>query len=231
MQRESEKIYDFVVVTNENKYSGIVTVKDLLEKVIEIEFVNAKHLNPLSELPGNIIIEKQLEMAIDASNNSYVLYFDLDNFKAYNDIYGFKNGDRVLKSLTQLLKRIIPVGEFIGHIGGDDFISIISDTSTHQISKIKELCRNIIEEFDRSVLYFYNQDDIDKGSIITKNRYGIEESFPLLSISISGVASEDYLTIYELTEAVAKLKKACKQKVGSNHMIGDLRLLNSDIAG
>jgi len=213
MQRDFDKIYDFITVLKENKYIGIVTVKELLEKSIEIEILNAKHLNPLSELPGNLLIEQQLELCLVSDCDCYILYFDLDNFKAYNDAYGFENGDRVLKSFTRLLKGNIKDGSFIGHIGGDDFLAIIE--KSHVIST----CEAIIDEFDRSILSFYNQDDIDKGFIISRNRYGIEESFPLLSVSIAGVASKNYATIFELGEHVGKLKKECKEIAGSNFMI------------
>ena len=81
-----------------------MTVKDLMEKLIEIEFVYAKHLNPLTELPGNLMIEQQLEKALIGKDKKTILYFDLDNFKAYNDLYGFENGDRVLKEFAEILK-------------------------------------------------------------------------------------------------------------------------------
>ncbi len=129
MHRHYDKIYDFITVTKESKYYGIVTVKDLLEKSIEIEVINAKHLNPLSELPGNMLIEKQLEMCIDSPIPYTILYFDVDNFKPYNDVYGFENGDRLIRCLSRILKEHIPKTNFIGHIGGDDFITILSDCS------------------------------------------------------------------------------------------------------
>ncbi len=213
MQRDYDKIYDFITVVKENKYIGIVTVKELLEKSIEIEILNAKHLNPLSELPGNLLIEQQLEKCLVSDFDFYILYFDLDNFKAYNDVYGFENGDRVLKCFTRILKGNIPTDFFIGHIGGDDFLAIVDK------EQVIRTCEAVIDEFDRSILSFYNQDDINKGFIISRNRYGIEESFPLLSISIAGVASKNYASIFDLSEHVGKVKKDCKEIAGSNFII------------
>ena len=213
MQRDPDKIYDFITITKENKYYGIVTVKDLLEKSIEIEVFNAKHLNPLSELPGNMLIEQQLELCIRSDVVYEVLYFDINNFKAYNDVYGFENGDRVLRFLTSILRNRISRDDFIGHIGGDDFIAILSGCDS------EELCMQIAADFDESIALFYNQDDIDKGYIVAKNRYGIDECFPLLSIAIVGTSSERYRTIFDLSEDMAKLKKNCKQKQGSNFLI------------
>lgn len=215
MHREIDKVYDFITVTKERKYHGIVTVKDLLEKSIQIEVNNARHLNPLSQLPGNLLIEKQLEYCISSRSDAVVLYFDMDNFKAYNDVYGFENGDRLIKCLTQILKDCIPKDNFIGHIGGDDFVAILSDGSSVEIGS------KIITRIDSAILQFYNQNDLDQGYIITKNRYGVEESFPLLSITIVGAPVGNYHSIYELSEDMAKMKKLCKQMQGSNYHIAE----------
>ncbi len=213
MHRHYDKIYDFITVTKDNKYFGIVTVKDLLEKSIEIEVINAKHLNPLSELPGNMLIEKQLEMCIDSPVSYTILYFDVDNFKPYNDVYGFENGDRLIRCLSRILKDSIPKTNFIGHIGGDDFIAIMSDCNA------QEICEKIVAEFDKATLLFLNRNDIDKGYITTHNRKGTRERFPLLSLSIVGTASSRYDSIYTLSQSLARLKKICKQKKGSNCML------------
>ncbi len=213
MHRHYDKIYDFITVTRDGKYFGIVTVKDLLEKSIEIEVINAKHLNPLSELPGNMLIEKQLEMCIDSPGCYTILYFDIDNFKPYNDVYGFENGDRLIKCLTKILKDRIPKPGFVGHIGGDDFIAVLSDCNT------EELCQSIIDEFDKIILLFLNRNDLDRGYIIAQNRKGTRERFPLLSISIVGTSSDQYKTIFALSENLARLKKICKQRKGSNYIL------------
>ena len=213
MLREIDKIYDFIVVTKESKYHGIVTVKDLLEKSIEIEVMNAKNLNPLSELPGNVMIESHLINSINCNDDSYIMYFDIDNFKAYNDVYGFENGDRVIVFLTRILKSIFEKDDFIGHIGGDDFIAIT------QSEIVKYKAEQVILEFDRNIHQFYREDDYNKGFIIAKNRKGIEECFPLVSLSIACLYNRNFSSVYELGEAATRLKKQCKQLEGSNYMI------------
>lgn len=213
MQRDFDKIYDFIVVTRDNQFQGIVTVKDLMEKLIEIEFVYAKHLNPLTELPGNLMIEQQLEKALKSKDKKTILYFDLDNFKAYNDLYGFENGDRVLKEFAEILKARIPSEYFIGHIGGDDFIAIVPKKKTEQ------LCISIMHAFNEAVIKYYSKEDIDKGYITSKDRKDVEENFPFLSVSIAGVASDHSKTIFELAETAAKIKKKCKKKPGSNYLL------------
>ena len=215
MGRDSNKLYDFIPVTQDGKYYGVVTVKDLLEKTLQIEVNGAKHINPLSELPGNVLIETTLEECINLSCDCNILYFDIDNFKAYKDVYGFENGDRFIKCFAQILKNNVSVERnFIGHIGGDDFIAIIYENN------IVESCKNIIKQFAQARINFYNKNDLDKGYITTKNRHGIEEDFPLLSISIAVSSNKKYGTVYELSESMSRLKKICKQKPGNNYIIG-----------
>lgn len=210
MAREDEQLYDLIVVLKEGKYYGVVTVRDLLEKAIEIEIINAKNLNPLSELPGNRLIEKQLEESLKKHNNSAVIYFDIDNFKAYNDVYGFENGDQIIKLLTKILKNVFSLNDFVGHIGGDDFV-VITDKE-----EIAESVDMIIENFERELRQFYKVEDLEKGYLISKNRRGIEEWFPLLSLSVVCLNSKNYDCIYKLAENASKLKKKCKLLNGSN---------------
>jgi len=213
LSRPPDKVYDFIVVTETGKYSGIITVKDLLEKTIEIEINNAKHINPLSNLPGNVLIEKNIEIAIKSNLHKIILYLDIDNFKAYNDVYGFENGDRFIKELSKILKSNTPENEFLGHIGGDDFLAIIDK------KEAISYCKKIIKEFDNSINKFYNPTDYEKGYIEAKNRSGIKEVFPLLSISIVGLHSTNYTNIEDFSKDISKLKKDCKQIFGSNSII------------
>lgn len=213
MKRDPLHLYDFITVTKDDQYFGVVTVKDLLEKSMQLEIDYAKHLNPLSELPGNLMIEQQLQSCIDADTDMTVLYFDIDNFKPYNDVYGFEKGDRVIMHLAEIIERCCPPDGFVGHIGGDDFL-LIAGTS-----KSKQLCEEIIQQFETSVEQFYHAQDLLKGHIVTKNRHGIEESFPLLTISIAGVSNKNTQTIYELSELASQIKKQCKQIPGSNYIL------------
>ena len=140
-----------------DRYFGIVTVKELLEKTMEIEINVAKHMNPLTELPGNVLIEQQLQHCIDSPEGYSILYLDLDNFKPYNDVYGFEKGDQVLMHLAHILKEIVSPNDFIGHIGGDDFIVVApSDNCV-------KYCEQIIEQFDTNITQFYTENDLENG--------------------------------------------------------------------
>ena len=213
MQREPDKVYDFITITNDGNYSGIATVKDLLEKTLQIEIFHAKHLNPLSGLPGNLLIEEKLKECTNSIERSCILYFDIDDFKSYNDVYGFEKGDLVLKNLTHILAENIPGNYFVGHIGGDDFISIVP------LEIADAVCSHIIEEFDKLSQILYTEADFERGYICSKNRRGIEEVYPLMSISIAGITNTDFRNIFEMSENASKIKSICKQRNGSNYIL------------
>jgi diguanylate cyclase (GGDEF)-like protein len=211
MARPNNKLYDLIVITEEEKFIGVVTIKDLLQKTTEIEISTAKHQNPLTNLPGNFIIEQVLKgcvenCQVDCKEYS-VTYLDIDNFKAYNDLYGFENGDLVIKLLANTLREYIPAGQFIGHVGGDDFVVVLDHLNTQEILTQVKVC------FETEVLKLYHKEDVQKGYVITENRHGVIERFPLITLTIVSVNNrvECFKNVYELTEVLAKLKKIEKQ--------------------
>ena len=216
MSRPPRMIYDFIVVTEQGRYHGVVTIKDLLEKTMEIEVFNSRQLNPLSGLPGNIAIEKSFEQFITSHEAQTILYIDLDNFKAYNDTYGFGNGDRVIRFVAQTLTEIIPKNNFVGHIGGDDFV-VLLDTYD-----VDALCTAFIERFDEGISGFYSGEDLSRGHIVAKNRRGEDEQYPIMSVSVASVSNENKLfeSVQELGEYASALKKRCKLIWKSCHIMG-----------
>jgi len=208
--RNEDTLYDYIVITQQGRYCGITTVRRLLEKTTHLEINRAKHSNPLSGLPGNVMIEEKLKQVIEVGEPYVVLYFDLDHFKVYNDIYGFENGDKMLHMTAEAIqyefkkKKIHDV--FIGHIGGDDFIAVVKDAN------IRPLCQDIIDYFDVRIRDFYTDEDNRNGYFIAKNRYGIEERFPIASISIAVITSmgSRFENPTELAEAASAVRKQCK---------------------
>ncbi|MDF2985064.1 MAG: hypothetical protein K0R50_574 [Eubacterium sp.] len=213
MSRPADKLYDFIIVTKNSEYLGTVTIKDLLQKTTEIEVVNAKHQNPLTGLPGNVIIEQKINRCINSDEEYSILYLDIDNFKAYNDVYGFENGDMIIKLLSSTILKNISNHQFTGHIGGDDFVIIMNNYN------VEPVCKSIIEDFERDVLNYYTENDIKNGYIITQNRHGQTEKFPLISLSIVGITNKNtrFTDQYQISEQLAYLKKQCKQHKGSCH--------------
>ncbi|MGL4791510.1 MAG: GGDEF domain-containing protein, partial [Anaerotignaceae bacterium] len=212
MQRPYEKLYNPIVVEKKGEYFGVVTIKDLLETCTKADIEKAMHANPLTGLPGNLLIEKEIQERIFGEKPYCITYYDIDNFKAYNDCYGFENGDLMLELLADVLKSCATKKEFIGHIGGDDFI-VIAD-----YEEGKPYCEKIVEEFTRKVITLYNDEDVINGCIISKNRNGVTDKFPLAGVSIAGVTSKgkNYESVAEFSLQIAKLKKEAKKCIGSS---------------
>jgi diguanylate cyclase (GGDEF) domain len=206
MSREQDKLYDFIVVKKNGKYLGTVTIRDLLKKTTEIEVAAAKHQNPLSGLPGNLVIEQKLHQCVSTSGKYSVAYLDIDNFKAYNDVYGFESGDMVLKLLTSIIVDKTHKDDFVGHVGGDDFVVIVNDHVG------VDYFQSIVKEFETEVLKFYNQNDIEKGYIIAVSRRNEVEKYPLSTLTVVAANNEEhqFKDVFELTETLAGLKKEKK---------------------
>ena len=174
--------------------------------------------NPLTRLPGNVSILSELSKRLESKNLFTVCYADLDKFKAYNDTYGFEHGDEVIRETARVLIRATQEAgnpdDFIGHIGGDDFVVLTTPVRSDDI------CKKIIEEFEKIVPYLYNETDRKKGYISGHDRQGKEQRIPLLSISI-GVVSNEFRTIEhvaQIGEIGAELKSYAKSLDRSNYV-------------
>jgi len=173
--------------------------------------------NPLTHLPGNPSIQNKLEQIITAAQPIAVLYCDLNNFKAFNDKYGFEAGDRVLKSTADIIVKAtenIP-DSFVGHIGGDDFIV------TCPLEYAEKVARAIIEKINQTSPSFYNEEDRKNGYMLSENRKGEVEKFPLLAIGI-GIThnqKEPFVSVTQISERGTHLKSLAKQHPGSAYEI------------
>ncbi len=170
--------------------------------------------NPLTKLPGNPSIQKKIEEVIAKGESFAVMYLDLNNFKVFNDVYGFKEGDNVIKQTAKLIETIsinYDFSSFLGHIGGDDFICVCKAKTAPEIAK------QIIREFDQMSPSFYNDADRQKGFISAKDRNGEIKDFALLSIAIAIVHNEKrILSSYGQISAIAsELKHYAKSQKGS----------------
>lgn len=172
-------------------------------------------VNPLTRLPGNITISKQIQKRLDAGELFALAYADLDHFKPYNDRYGFSRGDEVLKMTGRLILNTVKekqsVGSFVGHIGGDDFIFMMDYDLIESTSLL------IGENFDRIIPTFYDSEDRLLGRIESADREGNKRSFPFIGIS-TGVAHNkhrSYSHYGEMAEAASEMKKYAKTVKGS----------------
>lgn len=181
-----------------------------------------KCFSPLTGLPGNTIIEEEIRKYISLADVQFaILYLDLDNFKAYNDNYGFLKGDELLRAVSNILRDVVqhnaPLHSFVGHIGGDDFIVVVPADS------LEEICKTIIAEVDRQMPQFYNEEDIQKGYVVAQDRYGVERHFPLVTISIAALSNKfSHLeNLEQVGEMAALLKKKAKTLPGSVYVTNE----------
>ncbi len=176
-----------------------------------------RRMSPLTGLPGNVQIQAELKKCLLKKEDFSVMYFDLDNFKAYNDVYGFLKGDEIIKFTANAISNAIHNfgGGFVGHIGGDDFIAIVEST------EVERICQEVIFYFDHSIQRFYSEEDRKQGYIEIENRKGIVEKFPLTSISIAVVVAENgrFNNILEIGDVSAQVKHAVKAVMGSSYAI------------
>lgn len=198
-------------------------IKDYLYYIIKnlsrLLTVN-RTVSPLTGLPGNLPIQTELKKRLLKKEPFVVLYIDLDNFKAYNDVYGFLKGDEIIKltakTITKHIHALESTDAFVGHIGGDDFVAITNDDIDYEA-----ICQDIIAEFDVEVLKLFNDTDIERKYIEVQNRKGIVEQFPLTSISIGVVVADAkrFSNILEIGEVGAQVKHLSKTTMGSSYAI------------
>ena len=216
---------------NEDKVSGIEAgADDYVVKPFEPKELLARirmvlrrsqldlEANPLTRLPGNVSIWNELNKRLESKNQFAVCFVDLDKFKAFNDKYGFEHGDEVIREIARVLiratKELGNPDDFIGHIGGDDFIAVTTP------DKADKICQKIIAEFDKVAPFFYNELDRKQQYIIAKDRQGNEQKFPLLTISIGVVNSQvrPIEHIAQIGEIGAELKAYAKTLPGSSYV-------------
>lgn len=175
-------------------------------------------LSPLTRLPGNLAIESELRRRIEEHDPFAVLYLDLDNFKAFNDVYGFTHGDEAIQlvaaTAVDVVRRRGTTLDFVGHIGGDDFIIVTLP------ERSEEIAREIIDMFDRDIRKLYNERDLRQGYIETRDRRGTLNRFPIMSLSIAIISNDQRpLENYaQVGEAAAELKRYAKSIGGSAYV-------------
>jgi|GEM_PF-155321 len=205
------------------------TELELRIKLVLQRSVSNLEANPLTHLPGNTDIVKNLKRRIASKKTYAVGYADLNNFKAYNDKYGFSRGDQVIllaaKIIVGAVQQYSRDDYFVGHVGGDDFIYICS------YEKANDVCQTITETFDREVAKYYTEEDKKRGYIVVEDRRGVISQFPLVSIAI-GLASDEggkFTNLGQINHSLTQLKKYAKSFQGSAY-VRDRRTLAAKLA-
>jgi len=205
-----------IIVTNNSLYVGFLSARAIISIMNEENLIVARDQNPLTKLPGNRIIENYLaDVCIDKL--PYILcYFDLDNFKAYNDIYGFRNGDRVIQLFANTLRTTLPAVFLKAHIGGDDFF--VANQIHTDYHECLSFILDVINNFCTDVKDFYSKEDQQRGYIIAKNRDNEVKKFPLLNVSASLLLTNENSSYNTSTinEILSLQKKVAKNE--SSHI-------------
>jgi diguanylate cyclase (GGDEF)-like protein len=190
------------------------TFNSMTEALVKMK-ERAENANPLTKLPGNLVIHENVSKRIADNRKFMVIYCDLDNFKSFNDKYGIAKGDDAIKmaadTMKEAIKRFGNPDDFIGHEGGDDFILLTSP------EKSQEIANYIMQEFKGKIRTLYSQEDLEQGYIISTGRDGVVKQFPIMTISLAGVTNEQrpIANYQEVTNIAAEMKKKAKLTQGS----------------
>lgn len=222
--RARQRMEEDFIITRQGRYCGLGRVIDVLKLITELKIQQARHANPLTLLPGNVPIQQCLARLLQQGRESVVCYVDIDSFKPFNDLYGYARGDEVLLCLAQCLnERVDPSRDFVGHIGGDDFLLVLGpDTWRERLNQLQE-------DFQAQCRRFYREEHLQAGCFVSHNRQGKREEFALLSLSIGVVQlhpqSCAQLDAAQLAGLASEAKRQAKAVPGySLHILDTLSL-------
>jgi diguanylate cyclase (GGDEF)-like protein len=205
------------IITENGCYQGIGLVMDLLQLITAQQLKNAQHANPLTLLPGITPINNIINSMIADKTRFTIGYFDLDNFKPFNDIYGYEKGDQAISLVAELLsKSIVDSSGYVGHIGGDDFIVIYMGQSW------EKACQQVLGVFKQRVLGLYNKEHQKEGGIQAFDRKGMPCFYSLLSLSIGIVSSDAIMKCrshIEVADMATEAKHQAKKIPGNSYFI------------
>ena len=212
---------DGFVVTQDGAYFGSGRTSDLLKAVSDLQVNSARYANPLTLLPGNVPIDSHIDALIKEGQAFVVAVWDIDNFKPFNDVYGYRCGDDIIKFTAQtLLQAIEPAIDFVGHIGGDDFLMVLCSTDW-QI-RLQRVCT----DFDAGVREFFSTEHLQSGGYTTANRQNQPTFHPLPTISAGVICVEccAFENSRALATALIEPKKVAKGRAGGSRFFVDRRL-------
>ncbi|MDN7141015.1 EAL and GGDEF domain-containing protein [Pseudomonas sp. JQ170] len=211
--RARQRIEEDFIITHNGRYLGLGRVIDVLKLITEQKIQQARYANPLTLLPGNVPIQQCLARLLQQRREAAICYVDIDSFKPFNDIYGYARGDEVLLCLAQCLnERVDPNHDFVGHIGGDDFMLVLGSADWERRLQL------LLEDFQKQCRRFYRAEHLQAGCFIAPNRQGQRQEFALLSLSIGVVHLHPHacadLDAGQLAELASQAKHQAKDLSG-----------------
>jgi EAL domain-containing protein (putative c-di-GMP-specific phosphodiesterase class I)/GGDEF domain-containing protein len=199
------------ILTRGGRYIGMGSGHDLIREITQMQLAAARYANPLTQLPGNVPIQDHLNSRLDAQEAFVVCYWDLDHFKPYNDVYGYRRGDELIQWTGKLLQEAFEgMEDFIGHVGGDDFITVLPEAGW------EERVHGLLGRFGTDRASFFNPEDFEAGGYSSEDRKGQLEFHPLVTMSVGVVCAVPgaYANVHELAAAASGAKKMAKREPG-----------------
>lgn len=200
-------LVDGFIVINNGRYEGVGTGEQLVRSVTETRIEAARHANPLTFLPGNIPISQHIERLLKRGVEFVACYADLNNFKPFNDQYGYWRGDEMIRLVAKIaVKHCDPQRDFVGHVGGDDFIIL------YQSADWEAQCQKIVREFSTLAVALFDPPAREAGGIHAEDRYGVSRFFPLTTLSIGAVKirSDEFTSAEQVASMAARAKHDAK---------------------
>jgi diguanylate cyclase (GGDEF)-like protein len=212
-ESEIRHFTDGFLITEQGRYIGIGSGQDLLREITKAQIETARYANPLTLLPGNVPINEHIEFLLQSEKSFAVCYADLDNFKPFNDVCGYRKGDELIQFTARLLGNVCdPVHDFIGHIGGDDFILVM------QSKDCEQRCLRALSAFERTSAALFEKNHRSIGGYMTEDRQSriVYHPLPTLSIGVIRVVPQLFVSHHEVAEAATAAKKMAKDIPGNS---------------
>lgn len=214
-ERDKLCAFDPAIMTRQGCYAGLLSVITLLKRMTNIRIEQAFDSNPLSRLPGNNSINRSMNHRLQQGRDFMLVYADLDNFKAFNDHYGYERGDRVIQMVAHIMTDIATPADFIGHVGGDDFVMMLDP------SRWQQQVETVLNRFALESRLMYHTEDRERGYIIAENRQGQAMHFALMSLSMAVVPCEAglYDSHVAVAEVASEVKHLAKKESGNSIVV------------
>jgi len=218
-EADSRHFADGFIITENGRYIGVASGQDLLRELTQMQLEAARHANPLTQLPGNVPINEHICRLLHTNSPFVACYCDLDHFKPFNDTYSYRKGDEMIQLTGRILNWACdPKLDFIGHIGGDDFILLMQSRGW------KTRCEQALRSFEQAAALMFREDHLVEGGYSSEGRDGTVTFHPLTSLSIGAIqaAPGQFMSHHEVSAAMSEAKKMAK-KIPGNSLFVDPR--------
>ena len=212
-EAEERHLNNGFIITDQGRYLGVASGQDLLRELTQMQIVAARYANPLTMLPGNVPINEQIESLLQSGTPFHACYCDLNSFKPFNDVYSYRHGDEMIQLASRILSWACdPKLDFIGHIGGDDFILLM------QSRDFQARCKQALRSFEQAASLLFKPEHLAAGGYMSDDRHGNTIFHPLVSLSIGAchITTDKFFSHHEVSAAATAAKKMAKRTAGNS---------------